>query len=165
MRSASLISRMKNVKNTRQQSQAPRAEYLQGSDRDTRKVHRETLEPSPMESRGLYMSHLAPSEPVYLDIERNIAVEHGRTPPYVAPKSPLAVVHAKEHTLPVVYHDPVDHGSVMTGQSQQELLRKKARQDDKKSKKYGKKKKRTILNMPSQLSGNTIVTLKVRLHL
>jgi hypothetical protein len=53
-----------------------------------------------------------------------------------------------EDFAPVVYSDPFEVGSVMTGMSQQELIRKKVRETKKKNR-FSKKKKKTIVSMPT----------------
>ena len=58
----------------------------------------------------------------------------------------------------IVYSDPVDGGSVMTGMSQQELIRKKVR-DSRKKQRYSnskrKKKKKTVVQLIPNLLGNS----------
>lgn len=131
-----------------------------------------------------HMHKMPPSEPIYMDIERRGADTSGRTlvadivhaEPLVPPTSPYGNTSTLSHEFskvrnappgnrenssydyPVMFSDPVESGSVLTGMSQQELLRRKAREDTKqrKEKKFGRKKKKertSIVNLPMGLLG------------
>jgi hypothetical protein len=53
---------------------------------------------------------------------------------------------------PIMFGDPYEGGSVVTGMSQQDLLRKKSREHRSVNKKFKKKKKDRIVNLPAGLS-------------
>jgi hypothetical protein len=78
----------------------------------------------------------------------------------VAPKSQSNASPEQEDAAPILAgSDPLDSSSVITGMSQQELLRRKARAEQRSlsssQRKSAKKKKDRILNLPSGLLGGS----------
>lgn len=111
--------------------------------------------PVPEYSTQMYESSVTSPNNYHRSQQRTLISHRPPQPP--SARKPTRKVPVTNNT-PIMFGDPYEQGSVMTGMSQQELLRKKSREHSKQKKeksRFRKKKKDRIVNMPGSLLGGT----------